>query len=332
MHSLASLHSFGFSCSAKAYLCIHQPNDLPHSLASVEGSHFYILGEGSNTVFLEDYQGTVIKPAFMGIELEQTDTHYLLKVGAGENWHQLVVWCMQHQIYGLENLALIPGTVGAAPIQNIGAYGIEIEQFIHQVEYYDLKEQSQKSLDLQGCEFAYRDSVFKQRLADQIVITSVILAIPQIWQGVTHYGELKSLTAPSAMDIFNKVVEVRQSKLPDPAKIGNAGSFFKNPIVSKTLFGQLQQTWPSIPSYPVNADKVKVPAAWLIDQLGFKGKKNGGIGCHPNQALVLTNDGSGTGEQLLKLARAIKVAVLSEFSIALENEVRLIGKNGPVIL
>lgn len=332
MHSLASLHSFGFSCSAQAYISISKPSDLLRSLGRAEPSAFYILGEGSNTVFLEDYQGTIIKPNFMGIDLEHTDTHYILKVGAGENWHQLVLWCMQHQIYGLENLALIPGTVGAAPIQNIGAYGVEIEQFIHQVEYYDLSEKKHKNLDVQNCEFAYRDSVFKTRLADKVVITGVTFAIPKSWQAVVHYGELKELLEPHAMDIFNKVVEVRKSKLPDPKKIGNAGSFFKNPVIALNHYIQLQKTWPSIPSYPVDSDKVKVPAAWLIDQLGFKGKKIGGIGCHPKQALVLTNDGSGTGEQLLQLARAIKSAVLSEFSIMLENEVRLIGKNGPVVL
>jgi UDP-N-acetylmuramate dehydrogenase len=332
LHSLASLHSFGFSCSAQAYLSINKPSDLPCSLGGAERSALYILGEGSNTVFLENYQGTVIKPAFMGIDLEHTDTHYLLKVGAGENWHKLVLWCMQHQIYGLENLALIPGSVGAAPIQNIGAYGVEVEKFIHHVDYYDLREKCHKSLDSQECEFAYRDSVFKKRLADQIVITGVTFSIPKNWQAVVHYGELKELAEPSAIDIFNKVVEVRQSKLPDPAKIGNAGSFFKNPVIALEHYIELQQTWSSIPSYPMNTDKVKVPAAWLIDQLGFKGKKVGGIGCHPTQALVLTNDGSGTGEQLLQLARAIKSAVQTEFSIVLENEVRLIGKNGPVIL
>ena len=332
MHSLASLHSFGFSCSSQAYICINKLSDLTRSLALADRSAFYILGEGSNTVFLEDYEGTIIKPAFMGIDIEHTDTHYLLKVGAGENWHQLVLWCMQQQIYGFENLALIPGTVGAAPIQNIGAYGVEIEQFIYQVNYYDLGEQRHKTLDPQGCEFAYRDSVFKKRLVDQVVITGVTFAIPKNWQGVVHYGELKELTEPTAMDIFNKVVEVRQTKLPDPAKIGNAGSFFKNPVIDLKHYKQLQQIRPSIPSYTVETNNVKVPAAWLIDQLGFKGTKIGGIGCHPKQALVLTNDGSGTGDQLLQLARAIKAAVLSEFSIVLENEVRLIGKNGPVIL
>ncbi|AGH47290.1 UDP-N-acetylenolpyruvoylglucosamine reductase [Paraglaciecola psychrophila 170] len=306
--------------------------ELQFQLRHLDNSVIYILGEGSNTVFLEDYEGTVIKPAFMGINFEHTDTHYLLKVGASENWHQLVLWCMQHQIYGLENLALIPGTVGASPIQNIGAYGVEVKKYIQHVEYYDLNDHNHKVLDTQGCEFAYRDSVFKKRLADQVLITTVIFAIPKVWRPVVYYGELQALSEPSAMDIFNKVVEVRQRKLPDPAEIGNAGSFFKNPVITIKHFIHLQKTWPSIPSYPVDTIKVKVPAGWLIEQLGFKGTKIGGIGCHPNQALVLTNDGSGTGEQLLKLARAIKGAVLCEFSIVLENEVRLIGKNGPVIL
>jgi UDP-N-acetylmuramate dehydrogenase len=332
VYSLESLHSFGFPSSAHAMLSIDVVTELQARLSPLNNAAFYILGEGSNTVFLEDYQGTVIRPAFMGIELEHTDTHYLLKVGATENWHQLVLWCMQHQIYGMENLALIPGTVGASPIQNIGAYGVEVKEFIHYVEYYDLSEHNHKILDSQGCEFAYRDSVFKKRLADQVVITAVTFVIPKVWKAVVDYGELQALSEPTAIDIFNKVVEVRQRKLPDPTKIGNAGSFFKNPVITLNHFIQLQYIWPSIPSYPVNKIMVKVPAAWLIEQLGFKGKNIGGVGCHPSQALVLTNNGSGTGEQLLQLARAIKAAVLSEFSIVLENEVRLIGKNGPIIL
>jgi len=332
VYSLAPHHSFGFPAFAHAFLSVYLPTDLQTQLGQLGHDRFYILGEGSNTVFLEDYQGTVIKPAFMGIDLEHTDTHFILKVGAGENWHKLVVWCMQHQIYGFENLALIPGTVGAAPIQNIGAYGVEVEQFIHRVDYFDLSEQRHKTLNSLNCEFAYRDSVFKKRLADQIVITNVTFAVPKRWQSVAHYGELQQLSEFSAMAIFNKVIEVRQNKLPDPAKIGNAGSFFKNPVIGLTHYIQLQQTWPSIPSYPMDTERVKVPAAWLIEQLGFKGKKTGGIGCHPKQALVLTNDGSGTGEQLLQLARAIKAAVLSEFSIEMENEVRLIGQKGLVFL
>jgi UDP-N-acetylmuramate dehydrogenase len=332
VNSLASLHSFGFPLLAHDVMSVNVAADLQAQLSQLNNTAFYILGEGSNTVFLEDYQGTIIKPAFMGVDLVHTDTHYLLKVGASENWHKLVLWCMQHQIYGFENLALIPGTVGAAPIQNIGAYGVEIKQFIHQVDYYDLSEQTHKSLDSLSCEFAYRDSIFKQRLAGQIVITGVTFTIPKRWEAVMHYGELKELIEPCAIDIFNKVVQVRQDKLPDPSKIGNAGSFFKNPVIAMGQYNKLQQTWPSIPSYFVDSNNVKVPAAWLIDQLGFKGKKIGGIGCHPDQALVLTNDGSGTGEQLLQLARNIRDTVFNEFSIIIENEVRLIGKNGPVAL
>jgi UDP-N-acetylmuramate dehydrogenase len=332
VHPLSAFHTFALPALAQAISIVRHPKDLKAALKLLQDRRFYVLGEGSNTVFLEDYQGTVLKIAFTGIKLQHTETHFRLTVGAGENWHQLVLWCMQNQIYGLENLALIPGSVGAAPIQNIGAYGIEVERFIHGVEYFDLLDGVIKSLDHNSCSFGYRDSVFKTDLAQQTIITRVTFEIPKNYQVIAHYGDLTQLSWPTPQDIFNKVVEVRQSKLPDPDKIGNAGSFFKNPIVGNALFGQLQQFCSSIPSYPVDTYSVKIPAAWLIDQLGFKGKKIGGIGCHPKQALVLTNDGSGTGEQLLELAGAIKSSVLSEFSIVLENEVRLIGKNGPLIL
>ena len=332
MYSLTPHHSFGLPSSAGAFISIHLPANLSTQLAELGNTIFYILGEGSNTIFLDNYQGTIIKPKFMGIDLEHTDTHFMLKVGAGENWHYLVLWCMQHNIYGFENLALIPGTVGAVPIQNIGAYGVEIGKFIHHVEYYDLNTESHSSLNSKQCEFGYRDSVFKNRLSNKVIITAVTFAIPKDWYAVAHYGELKALLKPSADDIFNKVVEVRKQKLPDPSKVGNAGSFFKNPIITSKHYTKLQKIWPSIPCYVFDTMHVKVPAAWLIDQLGFKGQKIGGIGCHPHQALVLTNDGSGTGEQLLQLARTIKAAVLCEFSIKLENEVRLIGKKGPVVL
>lgn len=332
MYSLASYHSFGFPSSAHALLTVSSSEELAVAVSALNNAAFYILGEGSNTVFLENYHGTVIKPVFKGITLEQSDSHYLLKVGAGENWHQLVLWCMQHNIYGFENLALIPGSVGAAPIQNIGAYGVEIEKFIYQVDFYDLATQQLRILEKHQCEFAYRDSVFKQGLANQALITSVTFALPKQWQAVAHYGELKSLSDPSAVHIFNQVIAIRQAKLPDPSKLGNAGSFFKNPCIKTEHYAHLQQNWPSIPCYRLSDTQVKVPAAWLIDQLGFKGKKVGGIGCHPTQPLVLTNDGTGTGEQLLQLAREIIKEVKSEFAIGLENEVRLIGKDGPVTL
>lgn len=332
MHSLTSLHTFGLSASGNQIISIDSLDALQTKLTDIKTQPFYILGGGSNTVFLEDYQGTIFRIVLKGIQIEESESEYLVTVAAGENWHQLVAYCMQQQIYGLENLALIPGTVGAAPIQNIGAYGVEVERFIRRVNYFDLNDNCVKSLNHQECQFDYRDSIFKSQLANQFIITEVILALPKSWKAVAQYGELQSLVAPTPMDIFNKVVTLRKSKLPDPTKIGNAGSFFKNPIIDKTLFNQLQQKWPAIPSYPVDVNSVKVPAAWLIDSLGFKGKKVGGIGCHPNQALVLFNDGTGTGEQLLQFARDIKSSVAKTFSIELENEVRLMDKQGLVML
>ncbi|MGS2722083.1 UDP-N-acetylmuramate dehydrogenase [Paraglaciecola aestuariivivens] len=329
---LAHLHSFGLASSALDCIRLSSIHTIQATLDSVKHKPFYILAEGSNTIFVEDYQGTIIKPEFKGKELSQTASHYQVKVGAGENWHEFVTWCLQQQINGLENLALIPGSVGAAPIQNIGAYGVEVEQFIQHVDYFDLVQQEHKQLTKSECQFGYRDSIFKGALANQALITAVTFEIPKQWQGVVHYGELQKLHNPSAQDLFNQVVKIRQSKLPDPKQIGNAGSFFKNPSIELLQYQQLQTAWPTMPHYPQPQGKVKIPAAWLIDQLGFKGKKVGGIACHPKQALVLTNDGHGTGAELLELARTIKNAVAAEFAIDLEHEVRLIGKNGPISL
>ena len=307
-------------------------SELVTAMKTLKSRPYIILGEGSNTVFLEDYVGTVIKMSATGVSLEHTDSHYYVTAKAGENWHKLVTWCLKNDIFGLENLALIPGTVGAAPIQNIGAYGIEIERFIHTVEYLELSCGQLKSMTREDCQFSYRDSIFKQSLLNQVVITQVTLSLPKEWSPVAHYGELKKLIKPTAMDIFKTVVAMRQSKLPDPDKLGNAGSFFKNPVIPNTLFEKLKLDWPSIPSYSVDKKTVKVPAAWLIDTLGFKGKKVGGITCHNNQPLVLTNDGTGTGQELLSLARGIRTKVQQTFAITLENEVRLIDKNGAIIL
>ena len=332
MQSLSSFHTFGLASSALNISTIKSVDELRKTLIQLRDTRYYVLGEGSNTIFLSDYIGTILRLGINGIDVQEHENSYQISVGAGINWHYLVLWCLQKNIFGFENLAMIPGSVGAAPIQNIGAYGVEIERFIKCVEYFDLYDEQLKKVDKSKCEFDYRNSVFKSTLAGRAIIVSVVFELPKKWLAVAHYGELKSLINPSPQDVFNKVVEIRNAKLPLPSKIGNAGSFFKNPVIALDHYTQLQKTWPSIPSYPLEADKVKVPAAWLIDKLGFKGKKIGGIGCHPNQALVLTNDGSGTGEQLLQLARAIKSAVLQEFSIVLENEVRLIGKHGPVTL
>jgi UDP-N-acetylmuramate dehydrogenase len=329
---LSTYHTFGLNSQCQAFLALNELSDVITNVRDQTFDRFCLLGEGSNTIFVEDYDGMVLKVQSKGIKVVEHDSHYLITVAAGENWHDLVVWCLSQNIYGFENLALIPGTVGAAPIQNIGAYGVELEQFIEYVEYIDLSNGEKCRLNKHQCQFGYRDSIFKRQLADCCVISHVTFNISKRWQPVTHYGELSSLPSPSAQDIFDCVVQVRRNKLPNPSEIGNAGSFFKNPVVSTDLYLRLQNTWSTIPSYRLDAESVKIPAAWLIDRLGFKGKTLGGIACHPTQALVLTNDGSGTGEQLLQMATNIRDTVLREFEIELINEVRLMGRSGLVSL
>lgn len=332
MQSLQHLHTFGLSATSKSFLELKSEEQLPSVYRRLAEENWFLLGEGSNTVFTQDYLGTVLRLNTKGIEVKERDTDYLLKVKAGENWHQLVIWCLEKGIRGFENLALIPGSVGAAPIQNIGAYGVEIERFVESIEYYDLSDAKFKVLNRQECQFAYRDSVFKHGLAGQAIITSVHFSMPKRWCPNQTYGDLSLLNNPSAQDIFNMVVSIRQSKLPDPVKIGNAGSFFKNPVIESSIWRDLKVQWEDLPGYGDGAGKTKVPAAWLIDTLGFKGVSLGGIRCHAKQPLVLTNTGNGTGQELLEMARRIKSAVLKEFAIELENEVRLMGNQGLIRL
>jgi UDP-N-acetylmuramate dehydrogenase len=300
--------------------------------SQVISPNFCILGDGSNTIFVEDFAGHVIHIAIAGVSVKESVDCYRVEVAAGENWHDFVVWCLKNQLYGLENLALIPGTVGGAAVQNIGAYGLEVERFVENVEYVCLLSGEVKILNHAQCEFGYRDSIFKKALAAKAMISKLVFSLPKRWRPVSHYGELATLATPSPEEIFSQVVKIRQTKLPDPKQIGNAGSFFKNPLIDKDLAEQLASKWPGMPQYPTPQGKVKIPAAWLIDTLGFKGKSVGGIRCHPTQALVLTNTGNGTGAQLLSLAREIKGSVRQEFTITLENEVQLIGAFGPIDL
>ena len=332
MISLAPHHTFGLQAYCHKLKLVEHPQQLLSALSELQDTSLFVIGGGSNCIFLEDFPGTVVKNHLMGKSVERRDDSFVLTVGAGENWHRLVKWCLQQQIYGFENLALIPGTVGAAPIQNIGAYGIEIERFIEYVECLDRHTYETVRLSAEECQFGYRDSIFKRALAEKCVITQLAFRLPVKWQPVLDYAELQQLDNPQPTDIFNKVVEIRQRKLPDPERIGNAGSFFKNPVISAEHFTHLSKDWPTLPGFRLSDEHIKVPAAWLIDQLGFKGKKRGGIACHTNQPLVLTNDGSGTGEQLLTLAREIRDKVQQVFAITLENEVRLIGATGSITL
>lgn len=332
MHSLRSLHTFGLDTSCERFTPFSSISEFKAQEITLPEQRILILGEGSNCVFVENFEGHVLKNNLVGIHVFEEVDKFVLKVGAGESWHGLVTFCIANAILGLENLALIPGTVGAAPIQNIGAYGVEVCRFIRSVEFIDLTNGRSQSLEHDECQFGYRESIFKQQLAGSCLITQVEFVIPKLWSPVIEYGELVSLQNPTAKNIFDKVVAIRRSKLPDPVIMGNAGSFFKNPVVALNVYDEIRQKWPDVPGFPGIDNQIKIPAAWLIDSLGFKGTKVGGIGCHPNHALVLTNDGTGTGEELLILAREIKHKVLTEFGVLLENEVRLMGNQGLITL
>lgn len=293
---------------------------------------FYILGEGSNSIFISDYAGTVYLNQLTGITIDEYADYYQVRVASGENWHVLVTDLLLQGIGGLENLALIPGTVGAAPVQNIGAYGVEVADLIAEVEYLDLSSGQLVTLNNKQCQFAYRSSIFKTDLADQAFITQVVFHLAKDYRLVTQYGELANLTKPSARKIYQKVMQIRQRKLPDPSIIGNAGSFFKNPLISVDQWRDLQTRYPAMPAYQVSTEVMKIPAGWLIDHLGLKGMAIGGAQVHPEHALVLTNAQQASGEDVLNLATYIKQAVSDEFHISLEHEVRLVGREGLITL
>ncbi|MFT4995187.1 MAG: UDP-N-acetylmuramate dehydrogenase [Paraglaciecola sp.] len=332
LKSVQKLHTFALPAYCGSIVDVHNIDDIQGFLNHVQDQLYYVIGQGSNTAFVGDFNGQVLRVNLKEIELNETVDSYELKVGSGVGWHDLVKWCLARGIKGFENLALIPGTVGASPIQNIGAYGVEVERFITQVDYVCCQTNMLKSLNHKQCGFAYRDSIFKHELYRKVIITKVHFRLPKAWQPLLHYGELATLIDPTAQDVFDKVVAIRSAKLPDPKVLGNAGSFFKNPVISQAEFLQIKQNWPALPHYPHSKNRVKLPAAWLIDALGFKGQTLGGIRCHPQQALVLTNLGSGRGQELLSLARKIKQAVAAEFGISLENEVQLVGASGVIDL
>lgn len=336
---LKPLHSFGLNAMADSVLEIQDESLLRN--VSVSNSPLILLGEGTNMVFVEDFPGRILHIQTKGVDIKEQENQFLISAKAGENWHQLVESLIDKGIYGLENMALIPGSVGAAPVQNIGAYGIEFKDVCHSVITFDIKNKTRQMYTRNECCFGYRDSIFKRNDKQFEVITDVILSLSKTWQPTLNYRGLDTLSSGcTAKDVFNRVVEIRQQKLPDPKKIGNAGSFFKNPVVSFAQFKYLQGNFPDMPFFNAeNEDekiqgeiKIKVPAAWLIEKCGFKGKSIDGIGCYQNQPLVLVNQGSGTGGALLAFAREIRSAVLQRFDIELENEVRLIGRNGVIPL
>ena len=287
----------------------------------------FVLGGGSNIVFTRDVEPLVLKVEIPGRRLlAQTDDAWIVEAGAGENWHELVDWTLAQGWPGLENLALIPGSVGAGPVQNIGAYGVELKDRFHSLQAVDLVTGRTVELDATACRFGYRDSVFKQHLAGKSVITAVRLRLPRPWQPVLGYLDLERKVAetgntrPDARTVFDWVCAIRRAKLPDPAVLGNAGSFFKNPVVSAEQCRDIIGRDPEVVHYPLPDGSVKLAAGWLIDACGWKGKTVGGAGVHDRQALVLVNRGGATGGEVVTLARAIQESVYGRFGIRLEPE------------
>ena len=285
-----------------------------------------VLGQGSNTLFIKDFPGLVLFMNNRGREI--LPGKGLLRAGAGENWHELVKFCLQKSLYGLENLALIPGTVGAAPIQNIGAYGVELDRFFVELEAFDLKTGETRHMSKAECEFAYRDSIFKQNPGQKLVVLSVTLQLsrePAPELGYAGLAEALEGREATPQNVFSAVCAIRRSKLPDPAQIGNAGSFFKNPLISRSKLMILRESYPDLPAWDTaDADLVKLPAAWLLDKKGWKGKWRGGAAVHEDHALVLVNRDRATGEDILLLAQDMSSSILQAFDIALQTEVRIV--------
>lgn len=329
MRDLSNLHTFRLPAQCFDFVEITHTDDLT-TLQPREP--WYLLGEGSNTAFIEDFQGTIIHNALKGIQVDELPEFFRVTVAGGENWHALVSELRSKDINGLENLALIPGSVGAAPVQNIGAYGVEVSQFIELVTAWDVEKRHWAYFTPSDCEFGYRDSIFKQT-PGRWFITEVSFLLPKKWQPVTHYAPLNELSAPvTAQAVFDKVIETRQRKLPDPAVTPNAGSFFKNPVVSIEHLKALEAKLPGLVSYPVSDSSVKLAAGWLIDKLGLKSLSVGDVGVNPQQALVLINSGQAQGSDLVALAQEIQDRVYDVTGVTLEPEVRLVGAHGLIDL
>ena len=320
-------NTFRLRAQARAYFALNTLDDLQSIRTGrqfVDGPRL-VLGGGSNVVFTGDFPGLVLHMYLRGIDIiGDTDDAVLVRAAAGESWHGLVLWSLAQGLGGLENLSLIPGTVGAAPIQNIGAYGAELKQVLHSVTVFDWATGVFSTLSAAECEFGYRDSIFKHALKDSCVIVDVVLALPKHWQANLQYAELaramQSVPNPTAQQISDAVCAIRRSKLPDPAQLGNAGSFFKNPVVSKAAFKILKARFADIVNFEQADGAVKLAAGWLIDQCGWKGRRLGAVGVYEKQALVLVNHGGASGAQVLALARQIQDDVMGRFGVVLEPE------------
>ncbi|GAB5073732.1 UDP-N-acetylmuramate dehydrogenase [Citrobacter sedlakii] len=333
-HSLKSWNTFGIDQSANEIVCAENEQQLLNAwqTANAKQQPVLILGEGSNVLFLNAFHGTVIINRIKGIEVTEQPDAWHLHVGAGENWHQLVQHTLQLGMPGLENLALIPGCVGSSPIQNIGAYGVELQRVCDYVDCIELATGTPHRLSAKECRFGYRDSIFKHEYQDRFAIVAVGLRLSKQWQPVLTYGDLTRLDPATVtpQQVFDSVCHMRMTKLPDPKVNGNAGSFFKNPVVTVDVAQALLSEFPLAPHYPQADGSVKLAAGWLIDQCQLKGIGIGGAAVHRQQALVLINADNATSEDVVQLAHLVREKVGEKFNVWLEPEVRFIGQMGEV--
>jgi len=333
-YSLKTLNTFGLDVSTQQYARIQTIDDLKEVFL---GSKFrtikkMVLGGGSNVLFTRNWLGLIAHMAIPGVQVEaDSSDSVLVSAGAGEMWHPLVMWAVERGYGGIENLSLIPGTVGAAPMQNIGAYGVELKDVFHSLEAYEVKTGKLVRFFNEDCKFGYRYSVFKGAQKGNYVITRIFLRLSKKPVFNVQYGQIRQtldemgVNELSLSAVSQAVINIRQSKLPDPAEIGNAGSFFKNPVVESDYFESLKAAFEDIPGFAVDEHHTKVPAAWLIEHCGWKGKRFGAVGVHDRQALVLVHYGGGNGRDLVKLSKDIQRSVFQTFGVELEPEVNIIG-------
>jgi len=330
--SLKKYNTFGIDTIAEKFISVNSLLQLKEIITN--NKDIFILSGGSNILLTQNIKRPVVHINFKGIEffeIEEASNAVFVKVQAGENWHEFVLWCLEKNFGGIENLSLIPGNVGTSPMQNIGAYGVEIKDVFHELEALEISSNSVKKFDKQNCNFGYRESIFKNIDKNKFIITTVTFKLTKKEHTLNiSYGaiqeELKKnkIKSPTIKDISNAVIAIRKSKLPDPKEIGNSGSFFKNPVISTTQFNSLKQIYPEIPNYVISDKLVKIPAGWLIEQCGFKGQRFGNAGVHKNQALVLVNHGNASGIEIYELSQKILKAVLDKFDIQLDTEVNII--------
>lgn len=330
--SLKNYNTFGIEAKAKQFVSVHSVEELQTVLKENPAQKKFILGGGSNMLLTKDIEALTIHVDIKGKTIiDQTEDAVWVEAKAGENWHEFVLWTIDQDFGGLENMSLIPGNVGTTPIQNIGAYGTEIKNTFVYCDAVNIQTLEIRRFNKEECKFGYRESIFKNEVKDQYIIVSVVFKLTRKNHKINiSYGDIaaelakKDISAPTLKEVSNAIITIRQSKLPDPKELGNSGSFFKNPIIPKSDFERIHLLHPEMPSYTVSETEVKVPAGWLIEKAGFKGKRFGDAGIHKNQALVLVNYGNATGQEILKVSKEIQKTVKELFDIEIEAEVNVI--------